>query len=102
MPSSFELVPASILEPETDGSEAGAIFLWVRENLGAVPRAYELPYSRQLHELVHASRRKLSQGVRQHGTVKGRENAGKGASLNDNLYLVLEDATQRILPAKSL
>ena len=100
LPNTFEMVSAVVVEPDVQQAEDGEIYLWIRPRLRGKPRAYVLPYSRELHELVHASNQKIAQGIRQQGSVRGRERGGNGASLNNGLFLVMEDATQRILPAK--
>jgi len=100
LPDTFEMVSAVVVEPDVQQDEDGEIYLWIRSNLRGEPRAHVLPYSRELHELVHASTQKIAQGIRQQGSVRGRERGGNGASLNNGLFLVMEDATRRILPAK--
>ena len=100
LPENFEMVSAVVVEPDPRQDEAGEIYLWIRSGLREKPRAHVLPYSRELHEMVHMSNQRIAQGIRQQGTVRGRERDGNGASLNNGLFLVMEDATQRILPAK--
>ncbi len=100
MPESFELLSSDIREPDLSREERGAIALWVREKGDRRPRAYLLPYDRKLHEMLHAARQRMQQGIRQVGRVGGREKAGNGAGIGNALELTIEDAPPIVLPPK--
>ena len=87
LPLEFQLHAALVEEPSTGDDQAGAIFLWLTpspeaEEDGLVdpdgsevkspPRAFALPYSRDLHSQVEAMREALQKGQ----LVAGRHVAG--------------------------
>lgn len=74
LPERFQLHAALVDEPSTSHDRAGAIFLWltpsnetmtevVAPETERLPRAFALPYSRDLHERVEAMREALQKGV---------------------------------------
>lgn len=74
LPERFVLLAAVIEEP---GKVApGAVYVWVNALEGgkpaARPRAYHLPYSKDLHSLVNEGMKKVRQGVTQMGTAEPR------------------------------
>ncbi|MEY4754691.1 MAG: hypothetical protein RJA44_2366 [Pseudomonadota bacterium] len=77
LPERFVLLAAVIEEPSNKSS--GALFVWVQalENGKPVraPRAYQLPYAKDLHALLNEGVKKSRQGVTQMGTAEPR--AGK-------------------------
>jgi hypothetical protein len=77
LPERFVLL-ATVIEEPTNKS-AGALFVWVQalENGKPVraPRAYQLPYAKDLHALLNEGIKKSRQGVSQLGTAEPK--AGK-------------------------
>ena len=70
LPARFALVSSFTVEPDLKRDEAGSIYLWVRDldNDTAVPRAYRLPYDKELHRKVDDTTRKQQQGERYIGS----------------------------------
>ena len=78
LPSEFQLHAALVEEPATGNAEDGAIFLWLTPWEKAVstddagmdaamlpdrrPRAFDLPYSRDLHQKVETMQERLARG----------------------------------------
>lgn len=100
MPETFELLGSDVREPDPSREDRGAIALWVRQEGDSRPRAYQLPYDRRLHEMLHAARQRLQQGIRQAGRVGGRERADRGAGAGNALELTIEDIPPIVLPPK--
>ncbi len=77
LPERFALLAAVIEEPSA--KRAGALYVWVNaiENgkPSAQPRAYRLPYTKDLHTLLNEGMKKARQGVSQMGTATPK--AGK-------------------------
>lgn len=93
MLANFQLHAALVNEPARDSSEPGAIFLWltpwneippgddadmaaVATPKGQRPRAFDLPYSRELHQEVDSMRERLARGelvLGRHERVDGRQ-----------------------------
>lgn len=74
LPQRFRLVAAEVLQPDKATGAKGKIYLWLKGLEGAAdrgrPRAYELPYSSQLHEAVLKAKSKLDKGMQQLGEMK--------------------------------
>lgn len=72
LPERFVLLAAVIEEPSKQRD--GALYVWVNaiENgkPAAQPRAYQLPYSKDLHALLNEGVKKVRQGVSQMGTAE--------------------------------
>jgi len=72
LPARFVLLAAVIEEP--DSKSPGALYVWVNalENgkPAARPRAYRLPYTKDLHALLNEGLKKIRQGVSQMGTAE--------------------------------
>ena len=77
LPDRFALLAAVIEEPSA--KSPGALYVWVNaiENgkPSAQPRAYRLPYTKDLHTLLNEGMKKARQGVSQMGTATPK--AGK-------------------------
>lgn len=74
-PARFRLHAALVDEPDKQGAGRGAIYLWLspRTEDGEVegpPRAYALPYSRELHEATARARRRMQNGRPVDGAVE--------------------------------
>ena len=73
LPERFNLIASHIQEPDkTTGSE-GKIFLWATDIANGInrsePRAYEVPFTRELHAKVMEARNKTRKGQAQLGEM---------------------------------
>lgn len=72
LPERFVLLAAVIEEPNT--KTKGALYVWVNElkdgKPSAQPRAYQLPYAKDLHALLNEGMKKVRQGISQMGTAE--------------------------------
>jgi len=86
LPSTFQLHAALVDEPALGQSDGGAIFLWLTPwdqkpdadvaddvALNERPRAFDLPYSRELHQQVQSMQERLARGE----MVVGRHAVGQ-------------------------
>lgn len=105
LPERFVLLAAVIEEPSSKG--AGALYVWVQalENgkPSKAPRAYQLPYAKDLHALLNEGIKKSRQGVSQLGTAEPK--AGKrGLNWlrpgNDEQAVKIRDLPSPQLPEK--
>jgi hypothetical protein len=71
LPGQFRLIAAHVQQPDKQTGDKGAVFLWLTEiedmTAASQPRAYELPYSDGLHELIIHAKAKLDKGMAQLG-----------------------------------
>src|SRR5205807_3227599 len=75
MPDHFQLHWATIVEPDKLNGLPGSIFLWVealnQDNLPAgTPRAFRVPYSRELADRIGRAKERIEQGAEQAGTAR--------------------------------
>jgi hypothetical protein len=75
LPERFQLDWGTVVEPDKLDGSAGAIYLWVEaldeNNLPAgVPRAFHVPYSRELADRIVRARERIEQGTDQVGTAR--------------------------------
>ena len=106
LPEHFVLLGAAVDEPTTQGK--GSIYLWVsvpREGSARLePRAYRVPYTKELHTQVDIGVRKGRDGIAQVGTAEAK--AGHSNSLgwlkpgNDEQEIKLRDLPSPQLPEK--
>ncbi len=72
LPERFVLLAAVIEEPSK--TKPGALFVWVnaleKGKPAREPRAYTLPYSKDLHSLLNEGMKKVRQGISQMGTAE--------------------------------
>ena len=72
LPERFVLLAAVIEEP--NAKSKGALYVWVNElkdgKPAAQPRAYRLPYQKDLHALLNEGMKKVRQGISQMGTAE--------------------------------
>jgi hypothetical protein len=72
-PERFRLLGSYIQEPNKTMGMEGSIFLWISDlqnGVGAVtPRAYQFPYSNQLHQAVENAIIKTRKGLPQFGEI---------------------------------
>jgi hypothetical protein len=105
MPERFVLLAAVIDEPTKQ--RAGALHVWVNaiDNGKPVekPRAYTLPYAKDVHALLEEAMKKNRQGVSQVGTTEPKKGKGGVSWLrpgNDEQVLKIRDLPAPQLPEK--
>ena len=86
MPANFQLHAALVNEPAVEASDDGSIYLWLTPwdevlpanaddaNPSQRPRAFDLPYSRDLHQQVQDMQERLARGE----MVVGRHERARG------------------------
>ena len=75
MPGHFQLHWATVVEPDKLNGLPGSIYLWVEAldeaNMPAgTPRAFRLPYSRELADRIARAKERIEQGKEQAGTAR--------------------------------
>jgi hypothetical protein len=75
VPARFELDWGTVVEPDKLNGSPGSIFLWLEaldeNNVPAgTPRAFRVPYSRELAERIGRARERIEQGIEQAGTAR--------------------------------
>jgi hypothetical protein len=75
MPDRFQLHWATIVEPDKLDGLPGSIYLWVEalddNNMPAgTPRAFRVPYSRELADRIAHAKERIEQGKEQAGTAR--------------------------------
>jgi hypothetical protein len=105
LPERFVLLAAVIEEPSAKTS--GALYVWVNalENgkPSAQPRAYRLPYAKDLHALLNEGMKKIREGVSQFGTTEpkvGKNGLSWLRPGNDEQAVKLRDLPSPQLPEK--
>jgi hypothetical protein len=103
-PASFELHAAVVHEPDRVNPSSGAIYLWLspRDTEGRAsgpPRAFALPYSRELHEQAARAQARLQDGRRVDGTAARKRDQHRPGSRS--LQVELFAAPPAKLPPKS-
>lgn len=105
LPERFVLLAAVFDEP-TKG-HAGALYVWVNPiedgRPSTQPRAYRLPYSKDLHGLLDEGIKKTRQGVSQVGTAtpkKGKQGASWLRPGSDEQEVKIRDQPVPQLPEK--
>ncbi|VTU26848.1 MULTISPECIES: hypothetical protein [unclassified Variovorax] len=105
MPERFVLLAAVIDEPA--GQRAGGLYIWVNAiedgKPAAQPRAFQLPYDKDLHSLLNDGMKKIREGVTQIGTSEPK--AGKKGLAwlrpgHDETVIKLRDMPVPQLPEK--
>ncbi len=82
LPRQFELIQSFSVEPDIKRDQPGGIYLWLMDlnSEQPVPRAYRLPYRKDLHRKIDDTLQKQRQGQRHVGTpVAG--GAGKNTDI---------------------
>ena len=106
LPERFVMLAAAVDEPA--GKAPGFIFMWVSEPREGVkklePRAYRVPYSKELHAQIDAGVRKGRDGISQMGTAEAK--AGNARSVgwlkpgSDEQEIKIRDMPSPQLPEK--
>jgi len=108
LPRQFVLLSAVFDEPSPGRSHPGAIYLWVhpmKDNAPlAMPRAFKLPYEKDLHRILGDGVKKARDGNTQLGETEPRRGQGGLAWLrpasNDKVEIKLRDLPRAQLPEK--
>jgi hypothetical protein len=107
MPARFVMLASVVEEPSSRAK--GAIYLWVSEPQEGgpllAPKAYKLPYSKDLHAQVEEGLRKGRDGIAQMGLAEAKAGAGKGGAGwlkpgNDEQEIKIRDLPSPALPEK--
>ncbi len=73
-PEQFRLISAHVAQPNKETGDDGAVYLWLTEieNMSTTgePRAYQVPYSNELHERIINVNAKLDKDIAQLGEFK--------------------------------
>ena len=100
LPSKFELISADVVEPSQLKNIQGNIHLWIKPDEKGAPRAYILPYTRELHKRLFEARQRLTQGKAQIGFLYDSASRESGASIGGGMKLKFKNAPRRRLPPK--
>jgi len=100
LPTQFELISADVVEPNQSKQIDGNIYLWVRPNEDGAPRAFILPYTRELHQRLFEAKQRSAQGRMQLGKLSGSNSREAGADVGGGMKLSFRNAPRRRLPAK--
>lgn len=105
LPPKFVLLAAVIEEPSK--TQPGALYVWVNAledgKPAREPRAYRLPYAKDLHALLDEGMKKVRQGVSQVGSAEPRTGRAGLAWLrpgNDEQRVSIRDLPTPQLPEK--
>ncbi len=106
LPQRFVMLAAAVDEPS--GKTPGSIFMWVSEPREGVkklePRAYRVPYTKELHAQIDAGVRKGRDGISQMGTAEARAGNARGIGWlkpgNDEQEIKIRDLPSPQLPEK--
>jgi len=100
LPSQFELISADVIEPNQSKDLKGNIHLWIRPAEDGAPRAYILPYSRDLHKRLFEAKQRTEQGRRQIGMLSASDSQEGGSDIGGGMKLGFKNAPRRRLPRK--
>ena len=100
LPIQFELISADVVEPNSLDNISGNIHLWIRPMDNGIPRAYSLPYSRELHKNLFETKKRIAQGNRQIGLLFDDDSGQSGSSVGGGMKLSFRDAPRKRLPPK--
>lgn len=100
LPENFQLLAADISEPAQSKDGKGYIHLWVRSRDAQHPRAYQLPYTRALHQQIHDARERMQAGRTQVGYIRDIREQGGGARIGGGRKLEFRNRPRRHLPPK--
>jgi hypothetical protein len=78
LPERFQLNWGTVVEPDKLNGAPGVIYLWVEaldenNSPAGVPRAFRVPYRRELADRIGHARERIEQGAEQAGTVRDLE-----------------------------
>lgn len=105
LPERFTLLAVVVEEPSN--KTAGALYIWVNGIDGGkpvpLPRAFRLPYTKDLHALLNEGMKKARQGVTQMGTAEpkaGKKGLGWLRPGSDEQVVKIRDMPAPQLPEK--
>jgi hypothetical protein len=106
LPERFVMLAAAVDEPA--GRNPGSIFMWVsvpHEGTNKLePRAYRVPYTKELHAQIDQGVRKGRDGISQMGTAEAKAGNARGAGWlkpgNDEQEIKIRDLPSPQLPEK--
>ena len=106
LPERYVMLAAAVDEPA--GKTPGSIFMWVSESREGVkklePRAYRVPYSKELHAQIDAGVRKGRDGISQMGTAEAKAGNARGVGWlkpgSDEQEIKIRDMPSPQLPEK--
>ena len=106
LPERFVMLAAAVDEPA--GKTPGSIFMWVSEPREGVkklePRAYRVPYTKELHAQIDAGVRKGRDGISQMGTAEAKAGNARGVGWlkpgSDEQEIKIRDMPSPQLPEK--
>lgn len=106
LPERFVLLATVVDEPTT--KSPGALFLWVNQldngKPTLEPRAYRLPYTKDLHAQLNEGMKRVRQGVSQMGVAEPKKGSNKGLSwlraANQEQVVKIRDLPVPQLPEK--
>jgi len=89
LPQKFLLVAMDVQEPRNE-TDAGAIYIWATALQGNnnKPRAYELPYNRELHSRLAAAKKRMEFGQNMAGEIESDANATGGRAGLPRFYFI--------------
>jgi hypothetical protein len=75
VPEHFQLHWATVVEPDKLNGLPGSIYLWIealddKNMLAGMPRAYRVPYNRELADRIGHAKERIEQGADQIGTAR--------------------------------
>ena len=106
LPERFVMLAAAVDEPSA--KNPGSIFMWVsvpHEGVNKLePRAYRVPYTKELHAQIDQGVRKGRDGISQMGTAEAKAGNARGAGWlkpgNDEQEIKIRDLPSPQLPEK--
>ena len=102
VPERFVLLATVVHEPSRGNN--GALYVWVNAleegRAPLQPRAYRLPYTKDLHAMLDASMRRAREGIRQVGTAPSRPGGWLLGAAADGRSLKVRDLPVPELPEK--
>ena len=106
LPERFVMLAAAVDEPSA--KNPGSIFMWVsvpHEGVNKLePRAYRVPYTKDLHAQIDQGVRKGRDGISQMGTAEAKAGNARGAGWlkpgNDEQEIKIRDLPSPQLPEK--
>lgn len=99
LPTQFQLLAADVVEPDNAKQNAGRINLWLRLNEAGEPRAYSLPYTRELHKMLFDTKQRMQAGQTQVGRLYDAS-SNRGTAIGNNQKLEFQNAMRAKLPDK--
>ena len=96
LPVDFHLLDMQVQEPAREGDE-GRIFMWVIpfDSDGQVPRAFELPYSPEMHERLTSAGERMQLGQTLAGTLRSEGGTAVKAGALPRFYFIEKAALPR-------